>query len=62
MALFYNMRRTASIRAEGVCYLWGIERNTFRKALEEMKTKKFEDNRKLIEKMSFFCKNLSIIL
>jgi len=49
LALLYNAPRSASIKAKEHCYLWGIDRHTFRNAVEEMSTKHFEENRKFIE-------------
>ena len=54
LALLYNAPRSASVRTTETCYLWGIDRHTFRKAVEEMITKEYEENRKFIEAVRFF--------
>jgi len=56
LALLYNAPRSASVKTTDHCYLWGIDRHTFRKAVEEMITKEFEENRKFIEAVRFFSK------
>lgn len=57
LALLYNAPRSATVRALEHCYLWGIDRNTFRRAVEEMITKEYEENRKFMEVVRFFRKN-----
>ncbi|KRX03427.1 Protein kinase-like domain [Pseudocohnilembus persalinus] len=54
LALLYNAPRSASVRALELCNLWGIDRNTFRRAVEEMITKEYEENRKFMEVVRFF--------
>lgn len=54
LALLYNAPRSASVKALEPCNLWGIDRNTFRKAVEEMITKEYEENRKFMEVVRFF--------
>lgn len=54
LALLYNAPRSATVRALEHCYLWGIDRNTFRRAVEEMITKEYEENRKFMEVVRFF--------
>ena len=56
LALLYNAPRSASIKAKEHCYLWGIDRHTFRNAVEEMSTKHFEENRKFIEAVNLLRK------
>ena len=46
LALLYNAPRSASVKCFEQCSLWGIDRNTFRRAVEEMITKEYEENRK----------------
>lgn len=36
LALLYNAPRSASIKATETSYLWGIDRNVFRNAVEEL--------------------------
>jgi cGMP-dependent protein kinase len=45
LALLYNAPRSATVKALEHCNLWGIDRNTFRRAVEEMITKEYEENR-----------------
>jgi cGMP-dependent protein kinase len=54
MALLYNAPRSATVKCLNECKLWGVDRVTFRKALETNATKEFEENRKFIDNISFF--------
>eukprot|EP01017_Pseudomicrothorax_dubius_P023633 TRINITY_DN2520_c0_g1_i2.p1 TRINITY_DN2520_c0_g1~~TRINITY_DN2520_c0_g1_i2.p1 ORF type:complete len:815 (+),score=191.06 TRINITY_DN2520_c0_g1_i2:35-2479(+) len=54
LALLYMAPRSASIRALEHCTMWGIDRNTYRKAVEEIITKEYEDNRKYMDIVKFF--------
>ena len=36
LALLYGAPRSASVKADGICGLWSIDRLTFRKAVEEI--------------------------
>lgn len=54
LALLYNAPRSASCKALTNCFLWGIDRATFRRVVEEMITKEYEQNRKFIENHKFF--------
>lgn len=54
LALLFNAERSASIRACQNCGLWGIDRTTFRKVVEEMVSKQYKENRKFMEKIKFF--------
>lgn len=58
LALLYNAPRSASIKAKERCFLWGIDRHTFRTAVEELTTQTFEENRKFIDAVALFRKNL----
>ncbi len=63
LALLYNAPRSASIVSKESSTLWGIDRNTFRKAVEEMVAKEYEINRTFIDDIAFFRKIIySIIL
>jgi len=42
LALLYNAPRSASCKALQNCLLWGIDRATFRRIVEEMITKEYE--------------------
>ncbi|EAR92057.2 CGMP-dependent kinase 9-1 (macronuclear) [Tetrahymena thermophila SB210] len=59
LALLYNAPRSASCKALQKCHLWGIDRATFRRVVEEMITKEYEQNRKFIENHKFF-QNLTV--
>ena len=54
LALLYNAPRSASVKCLEQCHLWAIDRNTFRRAVEEMITKEYEENRKFMEVVRFF--------
>lgn len=56
LALLYNSPRSGSIKAMETSLLWGIDRGTFRMAIEDMSTKQTEINRKFIEDIKFFSK------
>ena len=58
LALLYSAPRSASIKAVTSCYLWFIDRKTFRSAVESMTEKSFKENRKYIEQNRFFGKFL----
>ena len=62
LALLYNAPRSASVKCFETCNLWGIDRNTFRRAVEEMITKEYEENRKFMEVVRFFRKNYTKII
>jgi cGMP-dependent protein kinase len=59
LALLYGATRSASVKCDGICSFWGIDRNTFRKAIENLVFRAYEENRKFIENVKFFS-NLSI--
>ena len=61
LALLYNAPRSATVRATENSHLWGIDRNTFRKAVEEMITKEYEENRKFMEGVRFFRNSFILI-
>ena len=54
LALLYNAPRSASVKTIESCYLWGIDRKTFRRAVEEIIIKEYEENRKFIDAVRFF--------
>ena len=56
--MLYNAPRSASIRTLEKCYLWGIDRSSFRRSVEELSSKDYEDNRKFINTIQFFGKIL----
>ena len=59
MALLYNAPRSAEIRCVNQCKLWGVDRITFKKALEEIITRNFEENRRFIENINKMSKQLT---
>jgi cGMP-dependent protein kinase len=54
LALLYKAPRAASVKACETCNLWGIDRDTFRRAVEEIITLEYEENRKFMENVRFF--------
>ena len=54
LALLYNAPRSASIKSVGKCELWGIDRITFKKVVQQLAVAEFEDNRKYLDKIEFF--------
>lgn len=54
LALLYNARRSATIKAVEDSYLYGIERNTFKAIIQEMITAQYAENRKFINDIKFF--------
>lgn len=59
LALLYSAPRSASIKAVESCKLWGIDRETFKKAVKEITTKAHKENRSFIENVKFFRKLIS---
>ncbi len=62
LALLYGAPRSASVRTLETTTFWGIDRFTFRNAIEEMMRKQLQENRKFMEKIKFFGKNVLEIL
>ncbi|CAD8120025.1 unnamed protein product [Paramecium sonneborni] len=54
LALLYNAPRSATCMAVEECYLWGIDRHTFRKSVETIMRSEQEKNRKYLESVKFF--------
>ncbi|CAD8190052.1 unnamed protein product [Paramecium octaurelia] len=54
LALLYNAPRSATCMAVEECYLWGIDRHTFRKSIETIMRSEQEKNRKYLESVKFF--------
>jgi cGMP-dependent protein kinase 1 len=52
LALLFNAPRSASIRAETNCFLWYIDRKTFKKAVEEVISGTYNENKAFIDKCS----------
>ena len=54
IALLYHAKRSASIKTKENTKMWGIDRITFRKAVEEMAAKEYAENRAFIENIELF--------
>ncbi|CAD8086133.1 unnamed protein product [Paramecium sonneborni] len=54
LALLYDAPRSATCTALEECYLWGIDRTTFRKTVEQIMKSEYERNRKYLENATFF--------
>ncbi len=54
LALLYNAPRSASIKTLKTCFFWAIDRAIFKKVVQELTTKVYEDNRNFIESIKFF--------
>ncbi|CAD8110983.1 unnamed protein product [Paramecium sonneborni] len=54
LAMLYNAPRSASVRAVGDCAFWAIDRNTFRKVVEQQNQRNYEENREFLKKVEFF--------
>lgn len=50
LALLFNAPRSASIRAETPCFLWYIDRRTFKRAVEEVISGSYNENKAFIDK------------
>ncbi|CAD8084743.1 unnamed protein product [Paramecium sonneborni] len=54
LALLYDAPRSATCIALEECYLWGIDRTTFRRTVESIMKSEYERNRKYLENATFF--------
>ncbi|CAD8211860.1 unnamed protein product [Paramecium pentaurelia] len=54
LALLYDSPRSASVKCYENCYLFGIDRVSFRRAVEEKILQEYEENRKFLENVRFF--------
>ncbi|CAD8172465.1 unnamed protein product [Paramecium octaurelia] len=54
LALLYDAPRSATCTALEDCYLWGIDRATFRRTVEQIMKSEYERNRKYLENATFF--------
>nr|CAD79354.1 cGMP-dependent protein kinase [Paramecium tetraurelia] len=54
IALLYNATRSASTKALTNCGFWSLERATFKKTIEEITLKEYDENRKFIDQVQFF--------
>ena len=51
IALLYNATRSASIRTLTDCGFWSLDRSTFKKTIEELMLKEYDENRKFIDEV-----------
>lgn len=58
LALLYGASRSASIKCAEPCSFWAIDRVCFRKSVQELVSKEYDETRKFIERTKFFSKNL----
>lgn len=58
LALMFNAPRSASIKAETTCFLWYIDRKTFKTAVEEVISATYNENKAFIDK-SLYLSELS---
>lgn len=56
LALLYSAPRSATCVALEECFLWGIDRHTFRKTVEQIMNAEQQQNRKYMENVKFFSK------
>jgi cGMP-dependent protein kinase len=56
LALLYNSPRSSTIKAAEDSCLWVIERLKFRRAVEDIVLKNYEENRKFMEISDFYRK------
>lgn len=54
LALLYSAPRSADIIACSDCYLYAIDRDTFKKSVQELTMHNFEQSRKFIDTITFF--------
>ncbi|CAD8173016.1 unnamed protein product [Paramecium octaurelia] len=54
IALLYNATRSASIRTLTDCGFWSLDHRTFKKTIEELMLKDYDENRKFIDEVPFF--------
>lgn len=49
IALLYNATRSASIKTQSDCGFWSLDRSTFKKTIEELTLKEYDENRRFID-------------
>lgn len=49
IALLYNATRSASVKTVSDCGFWSLDRHTFKKTIEELTIKEYDENRKFID-------------
>ena len=53
LALLFNAPRSASIKAETTCFLWYIDRMTFKSAVEDIISSSYNENKAFIDKSQY---------
>ena len=56
LALLYNSPRSATVKAASDVKMWAINRETFKTLVKSLKLKQYEENRKMLNKVSKFSK------
>ena len=51
LALLHDNPRSATVRCLERCELWGVDRTTFRRVIEDMNTQIYEQNREFLDKV-----------
>ncbi|KAM3132197.1 hypothetical protein pb186bvf_015657 [Paramecium bursaria] len=54
IALLYNATRSASVKTITECSFWSLDRKTFKRSIEEITMKEYDENRKFINEVTFF--------
>ena len=54
LALIDDRPRTATVRTLEPCVLWGLDRNTFMKALKRLRMQEYEENKNFINSVNVF--------
>ena len=54
LALLYNSPRSSSVRAVEDSNLWTIDRYSFKRSVEDVVLKNYEENRKFMEISDFY--------
>jgi CRP-like cAMP-binding protein len=54
LALLYNSRRSATVKAVTDCKMWGITRDAFRNLIKKIKTEQYKENRDMLNKVTLF--------
>lgn len=50
----YNATRSASVKTLSDCSFWSLDRKTFKRSIEEITMKEYDENRKFINEVTFF--------
>lgn len=56
LALLYNSRRSATVKAGTDCKMWGITRDAFKNQIKKLKTEQYKENRDMLNKVTLFGK------